>query len=236
MRTQLIIEQHFHGCFGINFNTATVDEVLYISKEIVKYGVGGIFPTLVTDNIMNIKHQIEIIKEAASKQTPDMAKILGIHLEGIFLNPEKRGIHNPQYFLKPTIENYKLVEDPFIKIQTLAPEFDDGLIKYYNDISEKLNTLINSETVHKKLLEKQSVLLEENKLLIDFKETPSNTLDCAVDAIVLCIEIDKAYVEQIEKIAFYKNGELVKIMTSYLLLRIQLVKTQWLLQKKEKEY
>ena len=58
--------------------------------------------------------------------------------------------------------------------------------------------------------EVQSVLLEENKLLIDFKETPSNTLDCAVDAIVLCIEIDKAYVEQIEKIAFYKNGELVK--------------------------
>lgn len=130
MKTQLLIEQHFHGSLGIDFNTATVDEVLYLAKEMTKYGVGGFFPTLVTDNIMNIKHQIEVIKEAASKQTPDMAKILGVHLEGIFLNPEKRGIHDPKYFLKPTLENYKLVEDPFIKIQTLAPEFDDGLIKY----------------------------------------------------------------------------------------------------------
>ncbi|MBO5434270.1 hypothetical protein J6A31_00410 [bacterium] len=130
MKTQLLIEQHFHGCFGIDFNKATVDEVLHLSKEITKFGVGGIYPTLVTDNIMNIKHQIEIIKAAAAKQTPDMAKILGVHLEGIFLNPEKRGIHNPKYFLKPTIENYQLVEDPFIKILTLAPEFDDGVIKY----------------------------------------------------------------------------------------------------------
>ncbi len=130
MKTQLLIEQHFHGCFGIDFNKATVDEVLYLSKEITKYGVGGIFPTLVTDNILNIKHQIEIIKKAAERQTPDMAKIFGIHMEGIFLNPEKRGIHNPQYFMPPTIENYKKIEDPFIKILTLAPEFDDGLIKY----------------------------------------------------------------------------------------------------------
>ena len=51
-----------------------------------------------------------------------MAKILGIHLEGIFINPEKKGIHNPKHFLAPTIENYKLVEDDFIKIVTLAPE------------------------------------------------------------------------------------------------------------------
>ena len=130
MRTQLLIEQHFHGCFGIDFNKANVDEILYLSKEITKYGIGGIFPTLVTDNIINIKQQIEIIKEAASKQTSDMAKILGIHLEGIFLNTEKRGIHNPKYFMLPTIENYQMIEDPFIKIQTLAPEFDDGVIKY----------------------------------------------------------------------------------------------------------
>ena len=59
-----------------------------------------------------------------------MAKILGIHLEGIFLNVEKCGVHNPKYFLTPTIENYQMIEDSFIKIVTLAPEFDDGLIRY----------------------------------------------------------------------------------------------------------
>ena len=77
MKTKLLIEQHFHGCFGIDFNTATVDEVLYLSKEILKYGIGGIFPTLVTDSVENTKHAISVIKEASKRQTPDMAKILG---------------------------------------------------------------------------------------------------------------------------------------------------------------
>ena len=122
MRTKLIIEQHFHGCFGIDFNKATVDDVLFLSKEILKHGIGGIFPTLVTDSVENIKRAISVIKEAKEKQTPDMANILGIHLEGIFINPEKKGIHNPAHFLAPTIENYKLVADDFIKIVTLAPE------------------------------------------------------------------------------------------------------------------
>ena len=122
MQTKLIIEQHFHGCFGIDFNKASVDDVLYLSKEILKYGIGGIFPTLVTDSVENIKKATAVIKEASQKQTSDMAKILGIHLEGIFINPEKKGIHNPKHFLAPTIVNYKLVEDDFIKIVTLAPE------------------------------------------------------------------------------------------------------------------
>ena len=132
MKTKLLIEQHFHGCFGIDFNTATVDDVLFLSKEILKYGIGGIFPTIVTDSVENTRKAISVIKEASTRQTPDMAKILGIHLEGIFLNPEKKGIHNPEHFLKPTVENFKLIEDNFIKIVTLAPEFDDGLINYLN--------------------------------------------------------------------------------------------------------
>ena len=81
MKTKLLIEQHFHGCFGIDFNTASVDDVLYLSKEILKYGIGGIFPTLVTDTAENTKRAIAVIKEASKKQTSDMAKILGIHLE-----------------------------------------------------------------------------------------------------------------------------------------------------------
>ncbi len=132
MKTKLLIEQHFHGCFGIDFNTASVDDVLYLSKEILKYGIGGIFPTIVTDSVENTKRAISVIKEASNRQTPDMAKILGIHLEGIFLNPEKKGIHNPEHFLKPTVENFKLIEDDFIKIVTLAPELDEGLIEYLN--------------------------------------------------------------------------------------------------------
>lgn len=140
MKTKLLIEQHFHGCFGIDFNTASVDDVLFLSREILKYGIGGIFPTIVTDSVENTKRAISVIKEASTRQTRDMAKILGIHLEGIFLNPEKKGIHNPKHFLKPTVENYKLIEDDFIKIVTLAPELTDAKSQRCKDVRSFNNT------------------------------------------------------------------------------------------------
>ncbi|MBP3924059.1 hypothetical protein J6E39_02310 [bacterium] len=139
MKTKLLIEQHFHGCFGVDFNKATVDDVLYLSKEILKYGIGGIFPTIVTDSVENTKHAISVIKEAKSRQTSGMAEILGIHLEGIFLNPEKKGIHNPAHFLTPTIDNFRLIEDDLIKIVTLAPELCNGdLIPYLHEKNIKV--------------------------------------------------------------------------------------------------
>lgn len=124
MKTKLLVEQHFHGCFGVDFNKAEVEDVLELAKKIFQYGIGGIFPTIVTDTIENTRRAIDVIKAAAEIQTSDMAKILGVHLEGIFLNPEKKGIHNIKHFLAPAIENYKLIEDDFIKIVTLAPELD----------------------------------------------------------------------------------------------------------------
>ena len=126
MKTLPIIEQHFHGAYGVNFNKACVSKIVELDKKLVSGGIGGYFPTLVTDSLDNIRRQIGIIKEAA-KQT---LGILGIHLEGIFINPEKKGIHNPEHFLPLTVDNYKKIEDDFIKIVTLAPELDQGLISY----------------------------------------------------------------------------------------------------------
>lgn len=139
MKTPLLIEQHFHGCYGIDFNTAGVNDILNLSHSILKEGIGYIFPTLVTDSVENTKKQIEIIKKAEALQTKDMAKICGVHLEGIFLNPAKKGIHDEKYFLKPTVENFKLIEDDFIKIVTLAPELcEPELIGYLKNKGIKI--------------------------------------------------------------------------------------------------
>lgn len=115
-----------HGAFGVDFNKANVDEIVEVAHKLRKIGIGGFFPTLVTDSVENIKRQIGIIKEAAKKTN----SILGIHLEGIFINAQKKGIHNPEHFLALTVENYQKIEDDFVKIVTLAPELDEGLISY----------------------------------------------------------------------------------------------------------
>lgn len=139
MKTKLLVEQHFHGCYGVDFNKASVNDVLDVAHKILKEGVGYIFPTLVTDTVENTKRQIKIIKEAAQKTTSDMAKICGIHLEGIFLNPDKKCIHNAADFLEPTFENIKLVEDDFIKIMTIAPELaSPDVLKYLQDKGIKI--------------------------------------------------------------------------------------------------
>lgn len=125
-KSNLLVEQHFHGCFGVDFSNCEVDEILFLAKRLLEHGIGGFYPTLVTDSVENIKRQIERIKSAKSQQTLEMAEILGIHLEGIFINPDKKGIHDEKLFLQPTIENYKLIENDFIKIVTLAPELDEN--------------------------------------------------------------------------------------------------------------
>lgn len=131
-KSKLLVEQHFHGCYGVDFSICGAEDILELSKKLLRHGIGGFYPTLVTDSVENIKRQIERIKSARQTQikskakSKEMAQILGIHLEGIFINPEKRGIHDEKLFLKPTVENYKLIEDDFIKIVTLAPELDEG--------------------------------------------------------------------------------------------------------------
>lgn len=131
-KSKLLVEQHSHGCYGVDFSTCGADAFLFVAQKLLINGIGGFFPTLVTDSVENIKRQIQEIKVAKELQTSDMATILGIHLEGIFINPDKKGIHDEKLFLKPTVENYKLIEDDLIKIVTLAPELDENseLCKY----------------------------------------------------------------------------------------------------------
>lgn len=133
--TNALIEQHIHGGFGIDFAKCNAREYLEFSKKIIKYGVCAFFPTLATDTVENLKRQIEEIKSAIKLQESEaepMAKILGIHLEACFINPAKKGIHDENQLLKPSIENYSKLEDEAIKIVTLAPELDENneLCKY----------------------------------------------------------------------------------------------------------
>lgn len=129
IETKALIEQHLHGGFGIDFANCKANGFIEFSKQILSFGVCGFFPTLATDSLENLRTQIAEIKQAMqiqSSSSEPMAKIFGVHLEACFLNPAKKGIHNEKQLLKPTIENYKQIEDEIVKIVTLAPELDDN--------------------------------------------------------------------------------------------------------------
>ncbi|MFM8009044.1 MAG: N-acetylglucosamine-6-phosphate deacetylase, partial [Dolichospermum sp.] len=59
--------------------------------------------------------------------SPNSAQILGVHLEGPFLNYHKRGAHPSEYLLPLTLDRVKRVLGdyaPIVKLITLAPELD----------------------------------------------------------------------------------------------------------------
>ncbi len=132
------IDVHTHGGFGINFSKCTINDVQEFANRALKYSTLAFLPTLATDYVENVQEQLKIFSEFAKIQTRG-AKMLGVHLEGIFLNPIKAGIHDHSLFLLPTVKNFKYVAGNFlniIKTVTLAPELDKDL-KLTNFLHEK---------------------------------------------------------------------------------------------------
>ncbi len=126
-----IIDIHIHGGFGIDFNKTDEEGMHFFARQIKNHNVVAFCPTLATDKLENISTQISIIKRAMQNQKKDEAKILGVHLEGCFLNPNKSGIQDPENFYELTPENFlKIQDNDVIKIVTLAPELDLGLIDF----------------------------------------------------------------------------------------------------------
>ena len=125
MISNALVEQHIHGAFGYDFMTCSEQELLEVSKLLLGCGVGYYFPTIMTDNLNVIKERIAVVKKAMKIQSKEMAQIVGVHLEGPFINPEKAGIHSKEYMQPLSIDVYEQIEDDIIKIVTLAPELDE---------------------------------------------------------------------------------------------------------------
>lgn len=126
------VDLQINGALGLAFPDLKPTDLPKLS-EICDYlwqeGVDGFLPTIVTTSLEKIQQSLAVFAEFISKQTPEAqtAQILGVHLEGPFLNLEKRGAHPQQYLLPLTLENVKKVLGNYskiVKIITLAPELE----------------------------------------------------------------------------------------------------------------
>ncbi len=139
------IDLQINGALGIPFNDLNSDRASHlpeICRFLYQQGIDGFLPTLVTASVEQFQRSLFFLAEAIAdqKQNPDplQAKILGIHLEGSFLHPDKRGAHPQQHLLPLNLDTLKnLLGDytDIIKIITLAPELDPSgeTIKYLCD-------------------------------------------------------------------------------------------------------
>lgn len=134
------IDLQINGALGLAFpdlNTHNIDKLCAINDFLWQQGIDAYLPTLVTTSVENIHRSLNVIEqwqkakaEAGSRQQTEgqTAAILGLHLEGPFLNPTKRGAH-PQAYLQPlTLANVQQVLGDYahvVKVMTLAPELDE---------------------------------------------------------------------------------------------------------------
>ena len=133
------IDLHIHGSAGADVMDATPKALETISTAILQTGTTSFLATTMTMPKEDILLALENIKQHASKEG---AKIVGVHLEGPFINRTKHGAQNPLYIQKPDIELIKPYMD-IIKMITLAPEVE-GAEAFINYIHEHYSKTILS--------------------------------------------------------------------------------------------
>ena len=113
------IDLHIHGSGGADVMDATADALETLSTTLLQTGTTSFLATTMTMSEKAIDKALQNIQHNAGRVTG--AKILGIHLEGPFINASKHGAQDKAYVQMPTlslIENYMQE----IKMITLAPE------------------------------------------------------------------------------------------------------------------
>ena len=126
------VDLQINGGLGLAFTdveTQHVASLQEIGQFLWRQGVDAFLPTLVTTSVEKIQRSLSIFADFAASQRQEQAtaRILGVHLEGPFLNPQKRGAHPAEYLLPLTIDNVKRVLGDYahvVKVMTLAPELD----------------------------------------------------------------------------------------------------------------
>ncbi|MDD4515927.1 N-acetylglucosamine-6-phosphate deacetylase [Massilibacteroides sp.] len=122
------IDTHIHGGGGHDFTEATPEAFRIAASAHARYGTTALFPTLAAAPLSVFKEAIHVC-ETIMQDEPQGARILGLHLEGNYLNKIMCGGQNPAYLTLPDVEEYKdLVRNTScIKRWSAAPELPGAL-------------------------------------------------------------------------------------------------------------
>ncbi|HEY9761212.1 MAG TPA: N-acetylglucosamine-6-phosphate deacetylase [Trichocoleus sp.] len=117
------IDLQLNGCGGVMFNDAVAAETLDTMHHTnLKSGTTSFLPTLITTTDEDMQRAIALV-EAYRQHSP--YSVLGLHLEGPYLNPKRKGIHNERYVRQPDAEMVTAIAQAgskVVKLVTLAPE------------------------------------------------------------------------------------------------------------------
>ena len=137
-----LIDLHIHGYLGKDVCDGTEESIRTIAFGIIKNGVTGFLPTTMTVDKKIIEKSLKVCRALKEEsKTWNGSTILGVHAEGPFINPKKKGAQDEAYILKPDAKFVKEYQD-IIKIITLAPEMDEDF-KAISEIRRDTDVVIS---------------------------------------------------------------------------------------------
>lgn len=116
------IDTQVNGGGGVLFNdTPTVETIRIIGEAHRKFGTTGFLPTLISDDLHVIRAGIEAVDAAIADGVPG---VLGIHIEGPFLNEQRKGIHDADKIRELDEEGFGVLTSAKLgrTLVTVAPE------------------------------------------------------------------------------------------------------------------
>jgi N-acetylglucosamine-6-phosphate deacetylase len=115
------IDLQVNGGGDVLFNDQpTLEGVCTIAAAHRKFGTTGLLPTLITDS----HEKVRLALQTASAAVGRVPGVLGIHLEGPYLSPEKPGVHDVRHIRRPAADDISMLTAPRngVLLVTLAPE------------------------------------------------------------------------------------------------------------------
>lgn len=128
------IDIHVHGCKGRDVMDGSVESLEVMAEFMAAHGTTAFLATTTTHGREEIRKSLKAVSDALHKDIKG-AQILGVHLEGPFINSEAKGAHDEKYILAPSRESFReLVGDyeSIIKRVTMAPDVEGAkeLVNY----------------------------------------------------------------------------------------------------------
>jgi len=123
-----LIDVHTHGADGVELMDGG-DAIARMARFYARHGVTGFFPATVTASLEAVQKAMSGVYGMMSDPTRG-ARVLGVHLEGPFISPQRLGAQSPEFCVPPAPEDVaRLLEitEGVPRIVTIAPEVEGGL-------------------------------------------------------------------------------------------------------------
>ncbi len=125
-----LIDLHLHGAVGNDFCDTSEEGLREIAAYEAKNGVLGICPATMSYSESVLEGVLDTARCFAAKEYADTADLVGINLEGPFINPEMRGAQKAGNIQNPDIAMFRRLQKRsggLIKLVDIAPEAEGGL-------------------------------------------------------------------------------------------------------------